>query len=114
MKFVGEIDPYTVVKWIFIVLAAAFVGQFGKTFAQYLIRKTRERAAGQKAPAEKPVSAPSDQGPLHPGMTGEGKGMQTPVQGASNAASYVPDEKTEKKAAKARKKELKFLKKLLK
>ncbi|MBP1720830.1 MAG: hypothetical protein H6Q50_342 [Deltaproteobacteria bacterium] len=104
----GEIDPYTVVKWIFIVLAAAFVGQFGKTFAQYLIRKARERAAGQKAPAEKPVSAPSDQGPFHPGMTGEGKGMQTPVQGASNAASYVPDEKTEKKLQRREKKNSSF------
>jgi hypothetical protein len=40
--------------------------------------------------------------------------MQTPVQGASNAASYVPDEKAEKKAAKARKKEIKLLKKMIK
>jgi len=110
----SEMDPYTVVKWIFIVLAAAFVGQFGKTFAQYLIRKARERAIGQKAPAEKPVRGPSDQGPLHAVMTGEAKEMQTPLLGVSNAVPKVSDDKAEEKDIKARKKELKLLKKLLK
>jgi hypothetical protein len=114
MRFMSEVDPYTVVKWIFIVLAAGFVGQFGKTFAQYLMRRTREKAAGQRAPAEKAVSASLEQRSVHPGKMGEGKEMQTPVQGASNAVSDIPDEKAEKKAAKARKKEIKLLKKMFK
>ena len=110
----SEIDPYTVVKWIFIVLAAGFVGQFGKTFAQYLMRRTREKAAGQKAPAEKPVSAPLAQKPLYPeNISGCGE-IRTQKQVSSDAVSKISDEKTGKKAAKARKKEIKLLKKLFK
>ena len=110
----NEIDPYTVVKWILIVLAAGFIGQFGKTFAQFLMRRTRERAAGQKVPAEKPVSASLGQRPVLPGKTGEGMDMQTPVQVSSDAVSDIPDEKNQKKAAKASKKEIKLLKKMFK
>jgi hypothetical protein len=110
----SEIDPYTVVKWIFIVLTAGFIGQFGKTFAQYLMRRTRERAAGQKMSAGKPVSASLEQRPVHLVKMGEGREMQTPGQGASNAVHDIPDEKAEKKAAKARKKEIKLLKKMFK
>ncbi len=110
----NEIDPYTVVKWIFIVLAAAFVGQFGKSLAQYMMRKVRERAAGGKGPAGKPVSAPPDQGHLHPVKAVEGEDAQKPVRGPSNTVSHVPDEKAEKHAVKAKKKEMKLLKKLLK
>jgi len=110
----NEIDPYTVVKWILIVLAAGFIGQFGKTFAQFLMRRTRERAAGQKVPAEKPVSASLGQKPVLPGKTGEGMGMQTPVPVSSDAVSDIPDEKSQKKAAKAEKKEIKLLKKMFK
>ena len=110
----NEIDPYTVVKWILIVLAAGFIGQFGKTFAQFLMRRTRERAAGQKVPAEKPVSTSLGQKPVLPGKTGEGMGMQTPVPVSSDAVSDIPDEKSQKKAAKAEKKEIKLLKKMFK
>ena len=114
MQFMNEIDPYTVVKWILIVLAAGFIGQFGKTFAQFLMRRTRIRAAGQKVPAEKPVSASLGQRPVLPGKTGEGMDMQTPVPVSSDAVSGIPDEKSQKKAAKAEKKEIKLLKKMFK
>jgi len=30
---------YDILKWILIVLAAGFVGQFGKSFSKYLIKK---------------------------------------------------------------------------
>jgi hypothetical protein len=39
----SEIDPYTIVKWIMIVLAAGFIGQFDKTFAQYVMRRTGKK-----------------------------------------------------------------------
>ncbi len=110
----GEIDPYTVVKWIFIVLAAAFVGQFGKSFAQYLMRKARERAAGQKEPSGTSVNEPPEQIALRQETAGEGGGIQAPGQVYPEAVSRIPDEKVEKKAVKAKKKELKLLKKLLK
>jgi hypothetical protein len=110
----SEIDPYTVVKWIFIVLAAGFIGQFGKTFAQYLMRRTRERAAGQKTPAGNPGSASLEQRPVHPGKMGEGRDIEAPGHVSSDAVPDTPDEKAEKKAAKARKKEIKLLKKMFK
>ncbi|HOD36839.1 MAG TPA: hypothetical protein PLR20_13265 [Syntrophales bacterium] len=110
----SEIEPYTVVKWIFIVLAAAFVGQFGKSFAQYLMRKARERAAGQKGPDGTPVNAPPEQRALRPETVGEGSGIPAPGRVSTEAVTRIPDEKAEKKAAKAKKKELKLLKKLLK
>ncbi|MGB4549347.1 MAG: hypothetical protein WBI10_10555, partial [Syntrophales bacterium] len=69
----SEVDPYTVVKWILIVLAAGFIGQFGKAFAQYLMRRTREKASERNVPAGKPVDASSGQKAAHPVMTGEGK-----------------------------------------
>jgi len=109
-----EIEPYIIVKWIFIVLAAGFVGQFGKTFAQYVMRRTRERAARQKMFAEKPVSAPSARNPVYPENMSGVREIQAPGQGASNAVSEITDEKVEKKAAKARKKEIKLLKKMFK
>ena len=42
---------WDVLKWILLVLAAGFIGQFGRTFAQRLIeRKRRERAAEASRP----------------------------------------------------------------
>ncbi|MCX5834596.1 MAG: hypothetical protein NTV99_08835 [Deltaproteobacteria bacterium] len=109
----SEIDPSTVVKWIFIVLAAGFVGQFGKTFAQYLMRRTREKAAGRKMPAEESVIASSEPKPLHPEKMDSGTEIE--IQGqASGAAFGISDEKAEKKAARAKKKEIKLLKKMFK
>ncbi len=110
----SEIDPYTVVKWIMIVLAAGFIGQFGKTFAQYLMRRTREKAVRQKTPAEKPVSAPSAKKPLYPENISGGGEIQAQKQVSSDAVSGISDEKTGKKAAKAKKKEIKLLKKIFK
>ena len=39
----------SVMKWVLLILLAGFVGQFGKTFAQYLLRKIREE---KEAPAD--------------------------------------------------------------
>jgi hypothetical protein len=33
---------WLVLKWILVVLAAGFIGQFGKAFATYLMRRTRQ------------------------------------------------------------------------
>ncbi len=49
----GQIDFYKVVFWVIIVLVAGFIGQFGKSFAKYLMDRF-----GKKPP----------QGPAKPQM----------------------------------------------
>ena len=34
---------WLILKWALVVLAAGFIGQFGKAFASYLIRRAAER-----------------------------------------------------------------------
>jgi hypothetical protein len=41
----SDIDYQLVIKWVFIVIVAGFLGQFGKTFATYLIEKARKKKA---------------------------------------------------------------------
>lgn len=42
-------DVSSVMKWVLLVLLAGFVGQFGKTFAQHILRKIRKE---KEAPAD--------------------------------------------------------------
>jgi len=46
-------DASSIMKWVLLVLLAGFVGQFGKSFAQHILRKIRkEKEAPEKeAPA---------------------------------------------------------------
>lgn len=37
----SDIDYYHIMKWVLIVLAAGFIGQFGKSLATYLIQRAR-------------------------------------------------------------------------
>ena len=41
----SDIDYQQIIKWIIIVIAAGFLGQFGKSFATYLIEKARKKKA---------------------------------------------------------------------
>lgn len=43
---IPDISTWQIVKWVLIVLVAAFIGQFGKTFAQYLMNRFRRKKAG--------------------------------------------------------------------
>ena len=47
-------DVSAVMKWVLLVLLAGFVGQFGKTFAQHLLRKIRKEkeAPAKESPAD--------------------------------------------------------------
>lgn len=42
---------WLVLKWVLVVLAAGFIGQFGKAFATYLIRRAREGKQEETVPA---------------------------------------------------------------
>jgi hypothetical protein len=39
----NDIDYHQVIKWVLIVLAAGFIGHFGKSFAAYLIARARKK-----------------------------------------------------------------------
>jgi hypothetical protein len=47
----NDIDYQQIMKWVLIVLVAGFIGQFGKSFATYLIERARKKkslAASEK------------------------------------------------------------------
>ncbi|HVO64981.1 MAG TPA: hypothetical protein VMT12_00735 [Syntrophales bacterium] len=39
----NDTDYQQVIKWVLIVLAAGFVGHFGKSFAEYLIARAKKK-----------------------------------------------------------------------
>jgi hypothetical protein len=39
----NDIDYQQIMKWVLIVLVAGFIGQFGKSFATYLIERARKK-----------------------------------------------------------------------
>jgi len=48
-----DIEPLEILKWIGIVLAAGFIGYFGRYLAMFLIERLRRRKPGE------PKSAPA-------------------------------------------------------
>ena len=59
----NDIDYQQIIKWVIIVIAAGFLGQFGKSFATYLIERARKKKAhaasekleGSVSPPREPV-----------------------------------------------------------
>jgi hypothetical protein len=83
----SQIDFYKVLFWVIIVLVAGFIGQFGKSFATYVMNRLR------KKPPQPVRQEQSGQG-------GNGK-----FQGQAAAPSIAPAMPEEE--SKIRKKELK-------
>ena len=115
-----EYDPWNILKWVLLVLAAGFVGQFGKTLAQYLMRRAKEKAAAA-------ARRPSGDAPAVPARTpgreaaaevsnlpAAGAGSPKPMPGAPAGEEIEAEAKAAKALAKAKKKEAKLLKKLFK
>ncbi len=96
----NHVDVREVIQWVLIVLAAGFIGQFGKTLAQYVMKRARERAGGRSPAADQEVPHPSTEKPL--------------PSGTADVVEGFMSERAGKKAAKARKKEVKLLKKMFK
>jgi len=95
---------WLVLKWILIVAAAGFIGQFGKTFATYLMRRARERKepVAQGLPGTTQVAA----GPQSPAL----QERPFPAPPATEPPSRLKDDTKQKKAlAKQQKKLLKRL-----
>ena len=112
---------WLVLKWALVVLAAGFIGQFGKAFATYLIRRAREGkqeetvpAAGHKAPpaVEKEAAAPAA-----PQAAGSLPAAGMAVEGDDEAlrkGREKEDKKARKDQQKTAKKALKGIEKLFK
>lgn len=46
----NQIDFYKVLFWVIIVLVAGFIGQFGKSFAKYLMERFGKKPPGSTGP----------------------------------------------------------------
>lgn len=110
----NPVDVREVLQWVLIVLAAGFIGQFGKTLAQYVMKRVRERSAGRSPEADQGVYRPPAQKPHPPGPAGGRIDVRGQENGPADIVGGFMNEKTGKKAAKARKKEVKLLKKMFK
>lgn len=93
---------WLVLKWVLVVAAAGFVGQFGKAFATYLLRRARERRPGAQGP---PGKAPEEDGPQLPAQQEQPFASQSP----ESPARLKDDKKQMKTLAKQQKKLLKKL-----
>ena len=73
----NEIDYQQIIKWVIIVIAAGFLGQFGKSFATYLIERARRKKAHAASEKLEGVVSPPREPVLRQAMSetteGEGK-----------------------------------------
>jgi hypothetical protein len=91
---------WLVLKWILVVLAAGFVGQFGKAFATHLMRRTRQ-------PMEPSLQSLPEAG-------SKGALPESPALQQIPSAGQEEEKREMKVQAKQQKKALKSLKKLFK
>ena len=93
-------DVSSVMKWVLLVLLAGFVGQFGKTFAQHILRKIRKEkeAPAKEAPAKE---VPAKEAPPKEALADEKRMIRE--------MSVLTDKKLLKTLAKQKKKEVKRL-----
>jgi len=97
-----DIRTWSILQWVLVVLAAGFIGQFGKSFAQFIIVKVKARRSAAKAPAA-PSSVPIGKGDTAPESS-------YPTRDVINTTGIITDKKAlkailkqQKKAAKAAK-----------
>jgi len=94
---------WLVLKWVLVVLAAGFIGQFGKAFAAYLIRRAGEGKTKEAPPpaVQEQAGLPAGQRPAPVASAGEAMGDA----GAQESGKALKArQKAEKKAAKTIKK----------
>ena len=97
---------WLVLKWILVVAAAGFVGQFGKASATYLMRRARERKGAEAQST--PGTVPEESGPQRPAL----QEKPFPSQPATEPSARLRDDKKQMKAQ--AKQQKKLLKKLFK
>lgn len=113
---------WLVLKWALVVLAAGFIGQFGKSFATYLIRRAHEGKTKNSVPAKREEAPPPavkqdavlPAGPQAAGsLPAEGTALAGDVESLRKAREKE-EKKARKEQQKAAKKTLKGIKKLFK
>ncbi|MDQ1277373.1 MAG: hypothetical protein QG555_413 [Thermodesulfobacteriota bacterium] len=111
-----DFRTWTTLQWVLVVLAAGFIGQFGKSFAQFIIAKLKAgRAAGKAATLSLPAERGKIMSKAPAAATGKGDdaaergftGQDVRNVGESGmgpAAPSVPDKKALKAILKQQKK----------
>lgn len=56
-------DSFQVMKWVLIVLAAGFIGHFGRAFAEYLIGRARIRRGAEAKEEPQAMQIPAEKAP---------------------------------------------------
>ena len=114
-----DIRTWSILQWILVVLAAGFVGQFGKSFAQFIMAKIKNRrSAGKTATLTIPAkrekmtpempSAPTGEGAVVPERSYLGRDVSSAKDIVSGqSAPPVPDKKALKAVLKQQKKSAK-------
>ncbi|NLN59232.1 MAG: hypothetical protein GX147_00715 [Deltaproteobacteria bacterium] len=111
-----DISPWRVIAWILIVLVAAFIGQFGKSFAQHLMSRFRRKKTGGRTAVslstdERADVSPSTEGRAMASSSTDGRATVSPnteeqVQAlAATEAALKAKKKEEKNRLKIKKKE---------
>jgi hypothetical protein len=73
----NDIDYQQIIMWVIIVIAAGFLGQFGKSFATYLIERARQKkshaASGELGVVVNPPTEPVSRAPMSVTADADGK-----------------------------------------
>jgi hypothetical protein len=80
----NDIDYQQIIMWVIIVIAAGFLGQFGKSFATYLIERARQKkshaASGKPEGAVSPPAESAPQASMSETTNTEGKAEKKAVK----------------------------------
>lgn len=111
---------WLVLKWALVVLAAGFIGQFGKAFATHLIRRAAAGTEKGTVPSAPPPAVRQEAVPrpraaqqAAESLSGEGTAVAADVE-TQRKARDKQEKKASKEQQKAAKKALKGIKKLFK
>lgn len=106
----AEISAWSVLKWVLIVLVAGFIGQFGKSLAQAVMKKIRlkkeEKTAVRKDVTGLPSSPDLSTGAAPSPSPGDAVQdvVPPPVQGSADKTAEKTVKKSRKTLLKSRKK----------
>ena len=101
-----DLDYLRIIKWIFIVLLAGFIGQFGKSFAKHLMERSRLKRNERATTIDITTSATNQNHPDKSHGAVESSSVDIPPEEKAKQ-----DKKLAKALAKQKKKEAKALKK---
>ena len=62
-----DVRTWSILQWVLVVLAAGFIGQFGKSFAQFIIAKVKARRAACRKGAT--ITVPTESEKIVSGIT---------------------------------------------